>query len=907
MKKIFPVILLLLVSSSFRAGENPIIATSKPWTYWWWMGSSVTKNGITYNLTELAKAGFGGVHIIPVYGERGDEDNYISYLSPEWMEMLVYTTDEANRLGLGVDMTCGTGWPFGGPHVDSLNAAKYMGMEKIDIVGDIDVDNLLNKNGIMGYALYDENNSCIFSSGREVRLDEEELKKAKYIILLEEKLTGQKVKRAAPGGEGLVIDYFSKKSVTDYMYYFKEAFQKTVFNKGKVRAFYNDSYEVAGANFTTGFLAQFRVRRGYDLLPYLHVLRDSTDCETRRRLIIDYCETVSDILLEEFTVNWVEESRQLGMVTRSQAHGSPGNLIDLYGTADIPETESFGSSGFPITGLYHDPDYPEIRFGRPNPLTLKFSSSAANMYGRKLVSSETATWLADHFKVTLSQVKPQIDELFVSGINHVFYHGIAYSPPQKEFPGRLFYASTNFGPYSHFWNELPLLNRYVENCQTILQHSTPDNDILLYFAIHDVWNGVKDKKIIPSLDVHKSDIWLKSKATGRLAENLWHKGFSFDYVSDRNIRKMLSSEKDLLSVGNLSYKALLVPAIELMPVETLKQLYSLALDGAPVYFERDIPEDVPGLFDLENRKKEIKKIKSELLKLPNVKIFRDISEIAIPRETLVDKGLHYIRKTQANTTVYFITNLSDKFSEGWVELLKISKSVGIYDPQSGKRGRALVNNGKLFLQLSPGMSCFIICSGSGDTAKTYPYYTQAGEPLDISRNWLLKPEKGFPHIPQSFKVDSLVSWTKISDDLLYYSGTVTYTKEVELPDNCLKSDLFMLEIGQLKETAEVKVNGRQVGTIWSLPNRIYIPSGYFRKHNKLEIKVTNTSFNRVIDMDKQKVKWKNYHEVNFVNIRYELFDASGKEPVASGMMGLVTLTPKSTSSINSRVSFEPLF
>ncbi len=107
-------------------------------------------------------------------------------------------------------------------------------------------------------------------------------------------------------------------------------------------------------------------------------------------------------------------AKKRDFLTRYQAHGSPGNLLDLYDEADIPETESFGTSRFPIPGLRVDPDYSEKQFGTPNPLAMKFASSAADFSGKKLVSSETGTWLANHFKVSLSQVKPQIDELVYS-------------------------------------------------------------------------------------------------------------------------------------------------------------------------------------------------------------------------------------------------------------------------------------------------------------------------------------------------------------------------------------------------------------------------------------------------------------------------------------------------------------
>jgi len=89
----------------------------KPWTYWWWPGSAVDKEGLTEHLEAYGKAGLGGVHIIPIYGVRGAEEQFIDYLSPKWMAMLAHTTSEAKRLGMGVDMSTGTGWPFGGPNV----------------------------------------------------------------------------------------------------------------------------------------------------------------------------------------------------------------------------------------------------------------------------------------------------------------------------------------------------------------------------------------------------------------------------------------------------------------------------------------------------------------------------------------------------------------------------------------------------------------------------------------------------------------------------------------------------------------------------------------------------------------------------------------------------------------------
>ncbi|WP_431211133.1 glycosyl hydrolase [Puia sp. P3] len=108
-------------------GWPEVTQTAKPWTRWWWMGSAVDQAGLTWNLEQYKAAGLGGMELTPIYGVRGYENKFINYLSPEWIRMLEYTLREARRLGLGLDMSTGTGWPFGGgPLIDSNYACKEL-------------------------------------------------------------------------------------------------------------------------------------------------------------------------------------------------------------------------------------------------------------------------------------------------------------------------------------------------------------------------------------------------------------------------------------------------------------------------------------------------------------------------------------------------------------------------------------------------------------------------------------------------------------------------------------------------------------------------------------------------------------------------------------------------------------
>ncbi len=485
---------------------------------------------------DFSQAGLGGVHIIPIYGAKGFENQFIPFLSEKWLEMVQFTINQANLLNLGVDISLGTGWPYGGPWVDSLNAAKRI---------QIQVDAQRNGRFVTGN-------------------------------------TKQLVKRAAPGGEGLVIDYFDKTFVQNYLHRFDSIFSNSKFPI-KPRAWYHDSYEVYQANWSLKFKERFNELHGYNLTDVLQVLSDTLNPD-RPLVVHDYRETLSNLLFTEFATSWTNWCTGQGAITRYQAHGSPGNLLDLYALADIPETESFGCSNFPIPKLQCDPDYEEDRFGRPSPLMMKFASSPAHLLNKPLVSSETGTWLANHFKVSLSKLKPQIDELFVSGINHVFFHGINYSPQDEKFPGWLFYASTNYGPSSHFWDELPLLTSYISDCQSILQKSDPDNDILLYFPIDELWTKFPGDLLL-LLDVHKYSNWFGKTEFGKTAKLLWDNGFAFDYISDKQIGQLkVESGGKLLTGPRSHYSVIIVPSVTYINKATLNKLDSLAQEGARIIF-----------------------------------------------------------------------------------------------------------------------------------------------------------------------------------------------------------------------------------------------------------------------------------------------------------------------------------
>ena len=845
---------VVLSTASFAAsaestlGWPEVTRENKPWTRWWWPGSAVDAPNLTAQLEKFSTAGLGGVEITPIYGARGAESRYLDFLSTPWMAMLAHTGHEAKRLGLGVDMATGTGWPFGGPWVNPADGSAKLVLAHEQLSGDA---------------------------------------------------TKMKVKRAAPGNEGLVVDPYSPAALERYLAPFSAAFAE--FPRELVRGQFHDSFEYYGAEWTPNLPAIFRQMHGYDVQTFAGELKGGkpTDADTLARVRSDYRETLATLHLE-YLKTWAAWSHARGWIVRNQSHGAPANLLDLYGAVDVPETETFGSTPFPIPGLRRNAD--EVRNGLdlPEPLVMRMASSAAHVMGRPLVSSETCTWLREHWKVALAYTKPEIDRLFANGINHIFYHGAVYSPQDAAWPGWLFYASTQFNPNNSWWDDFAALNTYVARVQSILQRGTPDNEILIYWPIADVWADPKTP-LMHQLGVHDVK-WLTEKPTGLLAQKLLNHGYSFDYISDAQLQQTRVDGGRLVTPGATRYRTILVPAAQHMPVATLRHLAQLARDGASVIFEK-LPADVPGYGRLAERRGEFQKLLADpaLQKLVSPDILEALPALGIMRERVADNGISFIRRASTGGHDYFFVNLTATKFDRWVTLGVPAQSAAMLDPLTGRVGRIPLGSSEngcaqIYLQLAPGESLIVRTSRTtrdDATSPTWPYRETAGTPVALAGNWSITFLKGGPTLPAPINTTALKSWTELGDpEAERFAGTARYALEFNAPT--APADDWLLDLGDVRESARVSLNGHAIATAWSVPFAVRVGALLKPGRNVLEIEVTNLAANRIRDLDLRKVDWKIMREINFVDINYKPFDASGWSLTPSGLLGPVQLVPLKT-------------
>ena len=808
---------------------------AKAGTRWWWLGSAVDKENLQWTMQQYAEHGIGAVEITPLYGVQDNQANNIPYLSDKWMEMLREVQQNGKDMGIEIDMATGTGWPFGGPWVPLEESACRVVFVERDIVNGVTPDFSLTGKEAVNSKL-----DRIVAYNKEGKMVDLNAKEAVKAIAVYIKYGVMKVKRAAPGGEGLVIDHFDRKAVANYLRHIEQAFERT--HTPYPHTFFNDSYEVAEATWTPTLFQEFQQRRGYQLEEHLPELI-SGDV----KVVSDYRETLGDLLLENFTQQWTAWAHSHGAITRNQAHGSPANLIDCYAAVDIPEIEGFGLSDFGIKGLRTDPG--KTRKNDSDYSMFKYAPSAAHICGKPYTSSETFTWLTEHFRTSLSQLKPDLDLMFCAGVNHMFFHGTCYSPQNDPWPGWKFYASIDMSPTNSIWRDAPYFMQYVERCQSFLQKGQPDNDFLVYLPIRDMWKKNLGK-LLMQFSIH---------AMGKLAPEfissilaIDRAGFDCDYISDRLLAKVSLKDNRLVTEGGTSYRAIIIPT------------------GTTI---------TPSL-------------KKELDRLSPYVIYGEdasaMARFAKPETMKTQFHLKAIRRKTAEGWHYFIANLTPNDMEADVPLAVDFKGATLFNPMNGDITPATINDGKVHLTLRSGESIILQTSNTPSVPYAVEIPQPTGQTITLSGPWTLSFTEEAPKVSGTFRLEKPQTWETLSQEAAVTMGTGVYTTTLKLTKQQARQH-WMIDLGDVRESARVYINGQFVGCAWAVPFVLDCRNTLKKGSNEIRIEVTNLPANRIAELDRQGVKWRKMEEINVVDINYKKTTYAEWEPMKSGLNSEVKL------------------
>lgn len=878
------------------AFSSAILAQSsleaKPGARWWWLGSAVDKENISWNMKQYADHGIGALEITPLYGVQGNDNNNIQYLSPKWMEMFRHVLAEGKKNNIEIDMATGTGWPFGGPWVPLEESASQMVI--VDTIASANAVKSLQlvppakkaKNTVLvgvyafrpnGYVAKNKGElsyvKLTYNAKKELVAENKKEKLGKgdwRIIALWQKYGVMAVKRAAPGGEGLVVDHFNKKSVINYLTHISDAFEKT--NTPYPHTFFNDSYEVADADYTTDLFPEFEKRRGYSLEQNFDKLVDGD-----QKVVADYRETLGDLIFENFTQTWTAWAHSHGAITRNQAHGSPANLIDCYAAVDIPEIEGFGLTNFGIKGLRTDPG--KTRKNDSDFSMLKYAPSAAHIMGKPYTSSETFTWLTEHFRTSLSQMKPDLDLMFSAGVNHVYYHGTCYSPKDDEWPGWKFYASIDMSPTNSIWRDAPFFNSYITNCQKVLQAGKPDNDFLILLPVRNMWASRSTGKRLMQFAIH--NMGALAPEFVKVVNSIDKAGYDCDYISERILEGVTVKNGNLLTAGGQEYKGLIIPDDKTIITPQVREaIDKLKAQGGHV---------MVGINGTE------------------------MAKTAKPEVMRTKFGLKAIRRKTQDGYSYFIANLTPNDIDEYVPLAVDVKNAVWTNPLDGKVYGAETNADGIRVNLKSGESMLLAVSDSplsAEAASASPRMTTpvAGSEIDINDGWTLSFTEEAPKVDETFNIGKLQTWETLDNaNAKITMGTGVYEAKFNVPYTTTRqkvngrkvnvqsqpseiSGTWAIDLGDVRESARVYINGKSVGCAWSVPYVLQFDADVLRPgENTIRIEVTNLPANRIADLDRKGVKWRKMNEINVVDINYKKTTYEGWDPVPSGLNSSVSI------------------
>lgn len=931
------------VIESGDLGWPEITSGNKAWTRWWWPASAVGKSDIDTMLRQYDEAFLGGMEVTTIYGAKGYEEQFLDYLSPEWMELFEYTLKEAGKRDMGIDLANASGWPFGGPWVEPEDACRYLASKTYKLKGGESLSEKIEyveKPLLRTLGLKTDISRIEYPVAANDSLQQYAFDQVRYPLPLPlmavtanssdgryEDLTsrvnadgilewtapegdwticalflgwhGKMVERAGPGGEGDVIDHFSAKAIDNYLKRFDEAFAG--YDVSGIRYYFNDSYEVDDAfgdsDWTEDFFDEFQRRRGYDLKPHMpELLGISEDKDKSDRIVFDYRQTIGELLIDTYSVRWQKWAAAQGKGIRNQAHGSPANILDIYAVSDVPETE-----GRSIIGM-------------------KTASSAAHVTDKKLTSAEACTWLNDHFRSTLGDVKTAVDVYLLSGVNHIVYHGTCLSPDNAPWPGWMFYASVHFQPTNSFWADFGAFNKYVARCQSFLQAGNPDNDILLFFNATDLQSTRGREKML----FHMNHNTPAQSSIGASASALYDKGYSWDYITDKMISERLGvKDGKLVTDGGTSYSTIVIPECEKMQVETLEKLLEMARKGASIIVHNALPEDVPGYAGLEERRARLERLKSRLdfVSDGDVQVAKHgkgyiflsselgamLDKAGVTRETMYDLGLQCISRVNPDgSKYYFVKNPGTETVEGWIPVDAVCSAIGIFNPMTDEFGFGQVRDAgdgrkEVFMKILPDESYLLqTIDGIAAGDQRYEFYEESGETVEIDGNWDIKFTMGGPEIPAGKNVSRLGSWTEYGTAYEIFSGSAEYTIDIPARTSA-EAEAWSLDLGDVRESAAVYFDGEYVGTVFKKPYSVRLSKEQLAKGGKLCVRVSSSMENRIRYMDRNKMVWRNLYNANIAARTAQsrgadgFFSAERWEVEDCGLLGPVTLSALKTA------------
>src|ERR1035437_5914389 len=780
---------------------------------WWWYGPSVTKPELEREMISMKEGGIGGFEVQPTYPLTLDDPQRglrnFPYLSGEFLDDLSFTAEKARELGLRFDLTLGSGWPFGGPHIPVTQAAARLRVERAPVPANatsVPLPAVAEGEKFIA-AFLARGDRRQFAAEGILRLTEmdngvvrvqSEASEGRVVLFFISSQTRQTVKRPAVGAEGWVLNHYDRAAIDTHLKLVGEPLLKAV-AKNPPYAIFSDSLEVYNSDWTGDFLEEFQKRRGYDLTPYLPALAGDAGDQTKA-IRHDWGQTLTELVNERYLTPVTAWAKQHGTRFRSQTYGIPPVALSSYALVDLPEGEGSQWRRFTAT---------------------RWAASASHLYGRPVTSSETWTWLhSPVFRATPLDMKAEADLHFLQGVNQLIGHGWPYSPPPAGQPGWHFYAAAVFNDHNPWWLVMPDITRYLQRVSYLLRQGQSVSDAALYLPTADAYARL-------SLGNASVTGQMGALLGPQVVAQILDAGYNFDFIDDGAIDH-----------GGIPYPVLILPGIERIPLATYRKIEDYARKGGVVIATRRTPSLAPGLAAAAADTPAVRDLSRALFEARG-KLVADGARLgealhaALAPDMAKPPEIGFVHRKLPFADVYFLANTSNHPVRGQAEFRIKGVDGAWWDPFTGKAAKADGGN-RIDLDLAPYESRVVVFSKDRPAALRAP----SGPPppaIDISAGWKVS----FAGSPQPVAMDRLVSWNEM-ESWKYFSGQATYEKTVTLdaalassgrtiridfgegmpvtaPERRSGSGMRAMLESPVREAARVTVNGKPAGSVWHPP------------------------------------------------------------------------------------------
>jgi hypothetical protein len=794
-----------------RSGFAEPPAGAAPMMRWWWFGPSVRRAELDRELTAMARAGLGGVEVAYVYplGPATTE-----FLSDAFLADLRYAAERARQLGLRFDLTLGSGWSFGGPHITADLAARRLRWERREVdpgplevagtppwPGDELVAAYLGAGSLQEPAAsYDElavvDDVIRVPEGRGTR----------QVLLAYAQRTGQNVKRAAAGAEGPVLDHYRAAAAAEHIRRVGDRMLDAV-PAELIGSVFCDSLEVYGADWTPGLCEEFARRRGYPLLPVLYRL--VVDGPGAAQLRADYHRTLAELYQENFVGTFHRWAAGRGVLFRIQNYGTPPATLSSYRFADLFEGEGWGRQKITPT---------------------RWASSAAHLYGRGVVSAEVWTWVhSPSFRATPLDLKAEAHEHLLNGINQLIGHGWPYSPADAPGLGWFFYAAGALDDRNPWWPAMPQLTRYLTRLCWLLRQGEPVADVAVYLPTGDLF-ATMGAAAGGSLDTWRE---ASRRIPGAIPAAIHAAGLDYDLIDDEALEVTPADR----------YRVVVVPTTTTIPDATATWLNRVpAAGGSVVTVESSV--SVAGAVAV------------------TVDGLAGALATAIEADLLISPptpDVGFVHRRCRDSDVYLVANTGPERRTFRIAVRGGGANYSEWDPLSGLIRRAGSGGDGLAVSLHPYEAKVIITTAHEVAAPAGPEVPEPARWLRLDGPWQVA-FAGEP--PQPVVIPHV--WEEQAGRR-HFSGAATYATTFELDDPGEHAHV-MLDLGgcsageagpagqpgqsfrtavrtPVGEIGEVRLNGVVCGIAWSPPYRLDITGAVRPGRNDIEIVVCNTAAN----------------------------------------------------------------